>query len=323
MRESPTVPVSGPPAGKVGGPTRGDTNTVYKSNLFLAIVLAAGTVAWPHVAIFDAAGSLSSHVPYLAVDFLLALPVAALAVGLVSVLGRRIGLHAGSASAWEPVARAAAIAIAMTALYVPLAIVQAVGHTALAPAVSASGGHHHGAAGLPAGLFGYGLTQAVQMEAAILVLALAGVAVTTVIFGGTASRDLWRTWVVSKVRPVTTMGWVLTLVVGALAGTLVTSPAQAEPAPGGVVVQGGSGGCGTVPNRVFNVNAIDVDIVINRTGDHDPYGYMFVLAANEAAVRAQESALQAASNLPLEDPSAAKVSSGLGQDPIQPLVLRA
>jgi hypothetical protein len=74
---------------------------------------------------------------------------------------------------------------------------------------------------------------------------------------------------------------------------------------------------------VFQVNAINVDIVVNRTGDHDPYGFMYVLAANEAAVRAQESALIAASSLPIDDPTAAKVSNGLGQDPIQPLVLRA
>jgi len=341
MRESPTVPTSRSPATKVGGPTRGDTNTVYKSNLFLAIILAAGMVAWQHLALFNAQGSLWSHTPFLAVDFLLALPVAALAVGMVSVLGRRIGLHAGSASAWEPVARAAAIAIVMTVLYVPLAIVQAVGHTALAPSVPATeAGHHHGATGLPADLFGYGLTQALQMEAAILILALVGVVAITVTSGGTSPRDLWRTWVVSKVRPVSTMGWVLTLVIGALAGTLVTTPAQAEPEPDGGVVQGGSGGCSSAPQRVFNVSAIDVDIVVNRTGDHDPYGYMYVLQSNLAAVRAFEAKLKVASAiddakdangnivtpwpvLVAQNPNAAQVTNGLGQDPIQPLVLRA
>ena len=64
--------------------------------------------------------------------------------------------------------------------------------------------------------------------------------------------------------------------------------------------------------REFNVSAIDVDITLNRFGDHDPEGKMFVLDENIPAVRQQEAK-------PLPD----RVSIGLRDDPIQPLVIRA
>lgn len=330
MRESSAVPVLSPVA-KTGATTDGDSSTVTKNNLLLAMALAIGTVVWQHVALFGAQGSLWAHAPYLLIDILLALPVAALAVGLISAFGPRIKFRRGSEPApnsrepdnwklgtWEPVARAAAITVVLTVLYIPLAIAQAVAHSAIAPPT----GHHHGATGLPAtdflGLFGYGLTQALQIETAILVLALAGVAVFA-----PSPRGMWRLWLLPKVKPAGRIGWALTLVVGALAGTLTSGTAQATPVTEEAGTLGGSGGCQTAPQRVFNVSAINVDIVVNRTGDHDPYGYMFVLNANEAAVRSQEAALKAASNLPINDPTAAKVSNGLGQDAIQPLVLRA
>ncbi len=66
------------------------------------------------------------------------------------------------------------------------------------------------------------------------------------------------------------------------------------------------------PSRSFNVLAIDVDITLNRFGDHDPEGKMYVLAENLQAVRAEETA-------PLPD----RVSNGLRDDLIQPLVIRA
>ena len=49
--------------------------------------------------------------------------------------------------------------------------------------------------------------------------------------------------------------------------------------------------------------------MLNRFGDHDPLGKMYVLSQNVAAVRAEEASHQ--------------VSSGLFDDPIQPLVIRA
>lgn len=67
---------------------------------------------------------------------------------------------------------------------------------------------------------------------------------------------------------------------------------------------------GTV--KEFHVSAIDVDITLNRFGDHDPEGKMFVLDENIPAVRRQEAK-------PLPD----RVSIGLRDDLIQPLVIRA
>ncbi len=64
--------------------------------------------------------------------------------------------------------------------------------------------------------------------------------------------------------------------------------------------------------KIFDISAINVDITLNRFGDHDPEGRMYVLDENIAAVRAQEAT-------PLPD----RVSSGLRDDPIQPLVIRA
>ncbi|MBI2907205.1 MAG: multicopper oxidase domain-containing protein [Chloroflexi bacterium] len=66
------------------------------------------------------------------------------------------------------------------------------------------------------------------------------------------------------------------------------------------------------PVKEYNVSAIDVVIAINRFGDHDPGGKMFVLDENIPAVRER-----AAKPLP------ERASIGLRDDPIQPLVIRA
>jgi hypothetical protein len=63
------------------------------------------------------------------------------------------------------------------------------------------------------------------------------------------------------------------------------------------------------PVRHYDVSAIDVDIPLNRFGDHDPQGKMYVLDSQLDAVRAQERSRH--------------VSIGLRDDPIQPLVVRA
>src|SRR4051794_10152889 len=62
-------------------------------------------------------------------------------------------------------------------------------------------------------------------------------------------------------------------------------------------------------NKSFDVTSLDVDIPINRFGDHDPAGKMYTLTSRIAAIRAEEASQH--------------VSLGLGDDPIQPLVIRA
>ena len=61
--------------------------------------------------------------------------------------------------------------------------------------------------------------------------------------------------------------------------------------------------------RTYDVTMIDVDITLNRWGDHDPAGKMYALTSQIPAIRAEEASRQ--------------VSLGLRDDPIQPLVIRA
>ncbi|RME42862.1 MAG: hypothetical protein D6796_13835, partial [Caldilineae bacterium] len=79
--------------------------------------------------------------------------------------------------------------------------------------------------------------------------------------------------------------------------------------PAVAYAQGGNTCTGGGFVREYNVSAIHVDITLNNFGDHDPLGYMYVLDENIPAVRAQE--------------AARKVTPGLRDDPIQPLVIRA
>ena len=78
------------------------------------------------------------------------------------------------------------------------------------------------------------------------------------------------------------------------------------------------------PRKEYRVHAIDVEITLNRWGDHVRGGHMYALQANVPAIRDFEAALDRDraddddfGNHP------ARVSAGLRRDPIQPLVLRA
>ena len=83
--------------------------------------------------------------------------------------------------------------------------------------------------------------------------------------------------------------------------TIPTSPASAVTPP--------SVCNATTPVRTFDVSMIDIDIPLNRWGDHDPAGKMYALTSQIPAIRAEEISRQ--------------VSLGLRDDPIQPLVIRA
>jgi manganese oxidase len=61
--------------------------------------------------------------------------------------------------------------------------------------------------------------------------------------------------------------------------------------------------------RSYSVTMIDVDIPLNRYGDHDPAGKMYALTSQIGAIRAEEISRE--------------VSLGMRDDPIQPLVIRA
>jgi hypothetical protein len=90
-------------------------------------------------------------------------------------------------------------------------------------------------------------------------------------------------------------------------GTLTTSPLMsATPAD----AAGADGPCpANVPQKTYDVESMNVDIPLNRFGDHDAKGRMYVLSN-----RVDDVAAEAKSQ---------KVSIGLRNDAIQPLVIRA
>ena len=106
---------------------------------------------------------------------------------------------------------------------------------------------------------------------------------------------------VTRTRAVVLAGGAAVLAAASLGGSVrAADPDPGQPCPA------------TAPVKTFDVQAINVDITLNRFGDHDPTGKMFVLSNRVADVRAEEKA-------PLPN----RVSIGLREDPIQPLVLRA
>ena len=120
---------------------------------------------------------------------MLAVPVAAVAIWFVAAARRRLrpGLHPEpETDARSALTGAVAVGLAYAALCVPLAMVQHLAHLVLGPT-----GHDHGA-GAPAtagvaGLVGYGVIQALQSQAAILVLALGAAAAVRA-----RPRRIWR-----------------------------------------------------------------------------------------------------------------------------------
>ncbi|MFD5269962.1 hypothetical protein [Streptomyces sp. NPDC058335] len=312
MGESALVPRGEAPRAERHEPAPGGEFVAFRARMISTVVLALGTAAWQQWIVFGPGPSLRSRLPYFLVDVMLALPVAGYAVHLVDRAAAALGARAGGR--WEPTARAAAVALVVTVLHIPLAVAQTVAHTVMSPA----DGHHHGASGLPAtdavGLLRYGAGQALQIEIAALLAALAGVALAQTSFG--RLRHAVARLLRGDDRAALFRRGVVALLVGALLSPTgaTAGPERETPA---------AGGCATAPQRVFDISAIDVDIVVDRFGDHDPYGYMYVLDDQEDEVRAQEAALRRASALDKDDPTAAKVSPGLGKDPIQPLVARA
>jgi len=110
-------------------------------------------------------------------------------------------------------------------------------------------------------------------------------------------RERWPRWALHGalalvfIAPLAIMGQNRAEVAAAGAGAGLPCPSQA-------------------PVKSFDVQAIDVDIPLNRFGDHDPLGKMYALTKDIPAIRAEEQSRH--------------VSSGLkDNDPIQPLVIRA
>jgi manganese oxidase len=107
-----------------------------------------------------------------------------------------------------------------------------------------------------------------------------------------------------------------------LAALIVSSVEPSKPAVAQITPAASGGACpaNVSDTKTFDVTAVDVDIPLNRFGDHDPNGKMYVLTGidgrptgNLQKVRDEEKA-----------PLPGRVSIGLhGGDAIQPLVIRA
>jgi FtsP/CotA-like multicopper oxidase with cupredoxin domain len=107
----------------------------------------------------------------------------------------------------------------------------------------------------------------------------------------------------ARVRVALVMG--LGIATAMSTSALAPSPALGVPSVSAASCLGSSG----KPTKFFDVTALDVNIPINRFGDHDTKGKMYALSSQVGAVRAQE--------------ASQKVSVGLRDDAIQPLVIRA
>lgn len=293
-----------------------------RHQLAFATTLALATTLWLHGFVHAGAAGVLSHSPYLAMDALLAVPFAGAAVWAVAGFGDRLRLLRGTAG------QAGAIALAFTALSVPLAVLQAYAHQVLgaggagaAPPVA----YQAGAGAVE--IAGYGVVTALSVWPAALVVSLLTGLTLRALTDRRASRRLWaRVRALPRPLVAVSSGAALAAGVGAVA-ILPAAPAAAQ-----------VGGCDGAPQRMYEVAAINVEITVNRFGDNDPFGFMYVLEDNLDEVRAEEAARRQAGAtgaagggtvdpdwpaLVAADPAAEQVSAGLRDDLIQPLVLRA
>jgi len=296
----------------------------------LAVALAVAVTLSRHAtSLLTPAGQAgrSAHVLGVLLDAMLTVPLAAVVVWLA---GRAAtGLRLSSTGGAGLLGRAALASLLFVPLFTPLAAVLNPLHELVGVAGGEAHAAHHLAGFDPAGLAAHGFwnaaaAQPVVLVAALLTLALAaraaraakaaggaGAGGVVAVPGGRRRRGVAVTAALSV--PVLVIG--MSVAPAAFGTGAPTAAAQVEPTAS-------VGGCSTAPTRTFNVLAINIDITVNRFGDHDPFGFMYVQAEKLAEVRAQEAALRANGAVG-SDGSGAKVSNGLGQDPIQPLVLRA
>lgn len=281
-----------------------------------ATVLAAATMLWVHLVVYGGVGPLPVQLPALGLDTLLAVPVAGAAIWTADAVRRRFGLPPGT------VRRAATLGVVFTLFLMPLAAVQSFGHSVVTGAYAAA------ATSVPE-VAGAGVLTALQAWPAVLVAALVAGYLERLL-AEPAARGQLRRRLRAAPRPALSVSAAAALVAGVGAVSILpASPAVAQ-----------AGGCDTAPTRTYDVAAIDVTITVNRHGDNDPWSYMYVLQDNLDELRAEEQRQRAAASTEDEvdpatgeiitpwpeqvaqDASAEMVSTGLGQDLIQPLVLR-
>jgi FtsP/CotA-like multicopper oxidase with cupredoxin domain len=303
--------------------------------LLLGCLLAFGVIAWEHVIhayLLGHPDTLSGHLQHWFRDSLMALPMG-LAAAALSLLWTRV-LRLGNTTP-DLLGRAALAALFFGVFLVPSAPIHnqidayidpAHGLAAAQQAVQASQalsdehyGHLDTSQANPglvqleqdssvSGQALHGVHDALIGEAAALPLAVVGILVLSL---GQLRRRRQLRIPLPRAPGLQRLGRHLALggaalVVGfAFYGSGLASKATAQP------VFAASDPCASAstPTKTFNVSAINAKITYNHFGDNDPGGFMYVLDQNITAVQNQA--------------SAGTVTTGLREDPIQPLVLRA
>ncbi|HUR84868.1 MAG TPA: multicopper oxidase domain-containing protein [Solirubrobacteraceae bacterium] len=228
-------------------------------------------------------------------DATLALPLIFMGVWVGVVLARKLIARAGATDG--PVALCAAVLAAVVALTATIAV------GATGPAHGNLFGAQHGGHELP-----FLMHLGRDMLVALCVNLMLCGAVSAAIFRR-------RPWAVPDVQSWLSGRFVprQRLALNSALGLLLVLPVVILAASGAekVTAQAGAGTpCPVgVPLKTYDVQALDVDITLNRFGDHDPEGKMYVLSDEVDRVRQEE--------------AARKASIGLRKDAIQPLVIRA
>src|SRR6185437_5319603 len=210
----------------------------------------------------------------------------------------RMGLDRPGASA--ALNKAAIISLIFTVLMTPAALLVPAAGTTLAS--GALGGGSGIGGGLLNGLAGALLGQAAGLPLLFVTLVMLDSlqAADSPLQPGASTRRTRLPRFAYIISALALLG-----VYGTTSGMAVASTSSS-----GTMTGGSSNPCSTAPHDTFNVSAINMTMILNKYGVNDPNAMQYVLNSNIAAVRAED--------------KAGTVSSGLqGNDPIQPLVLRA
>jgi FtsP/CotA-like multicopper oxidase with cupredoxin domain len=269
--------------------------------LYLALVLVFGVTAWEHVIhsfVLGEADTLSGHLTHILRDGMLALPLGVLALWVGAGLVARAWPRAEGRRSL--LAMAAVTSVAYALLMIPSVGVHQQFDSHGAAGVAAGHAAHLAADSLEStstlgGLALHGLRDAAIAEIVALPLLLIGLALLT---GTALQRRHLRVGLPMRVR--------LALATAAATAFSMLSPFGTVTALAQTTSV--SSPCTTSNTRTYTVSAINLKITVNRYGDNEANGFMYVLDSQINAVRAQE--------------AAATVTPGLRKDAIQPLMLR-
>jgi hypothetical protein len=292
--------------------------------LTLSAWLAGGLVVWELLVHFVARSSAEDAgaplAPRLAIDAAFFVALSLLATATAAGLGGRLGFDFEEARGRA--GTAALLALMFAALMVPGAALRAqipdlpsggapvaegasvsprpVGALLCSPATAVTAAPSDSLAAKAGALLGSAVDASLPLQVPVLPLAMLGLYL------------LRRRREGERQRP---RGPVLLLAATGLCATCTqtgndtVAPAPAASTEAEVTAAACPAGA---PVRSYDVSAINVSMTLNRFGDRDPGAFMYALDSQIPAIRAAEFA-----------PLPGRVSIGLRNDPIQPLVIRA